>query len=199
MVAQFGQAMKTGSRRGCVGSQCGVVGTLTRRSASRRKIGRFSLLGVLGLFALVATGCFGGSPGAASSNPPPLAFKPNGTPPVKLIGKLVLDITHRQSAGAAALRTRHYHIACNNQGDASVTIVCSGLALRSSEYYGLPVSYTMPRGGMGSLLIRGTIDGSVVRLKYRLGQAPQYPNRMRLLPSPSGATYLGGSASAQGS
>jgi len=72
-----------------------------------------------------------GNSGAASSNPPSLAFKPNGTPPVKLIGKLALDITLRQSAGGAAPRTRTTTSPCNNQGDASVTIVCSDWLWRS--------------------------------------------------------------------
>jgi hypothetical protein len=49
---------------GCPARRCGVVGTLTRRSASKKPMRRFSLLGVA-LVAVLA-GCSLGGPGAQS-------------------------------------------------------------------------------------------------------------------------------------
>jgi hypothetical protein len=134
---------------------------------------RFSLLIVVGLLALVVSGCFGGSadkPGPTSS-----------AAETKHVGEAELDILLHQSTLARQSDWR-FHVSCPHiEGDVKPTLLCQRITSPVSGFFGVPASFVMPAGGSGSLRIRGTVNGVAVNASYGLGQAPQYPNWTRVL------------------
>jgi hypothetical protein len=146
-----------------------VVGTLTRRSASKRAMRRFSLLGVI-VLALVASGCFGGS-----------ADKSSRASEAMPIREAALTIG-RRDASVGSVRLWRFQVSCPPvQGDVKPTLVCQQITAPGSGFFGVQTTSTTPLGGTGSLRIRGTVNGVAMNSGYLLGGAPQYGNWMRVL------------------
>jgi hypothetical protein len=149
------------------------VGTLTRRSASKKPVRRFSLLGFLALVAVLASGCFGGS--ADKSSPKPPASE------AKRVGEADLDISLRQTTASRQSDWR-FHVSCPHiEGDILPSHLCQRITAPGSGFFGVPASFTVPQGGTGTLRIRGTVNGVAVNTSYVLGGAPQYPTWMGAL------------------